>query len=1459
MRKHKQALPLWAKVGVNIWIEIRDKQELEILEYLEGVITHCNHETKSLKVKYLSTEEEKEVRANRIHERMETHGIIKDLADIPVLNDAELLKHLEIRYKNDLIHCYCGPTLVVINPYKAIEHENSEETREKIIQAFKDKKLRDAQPHVWTVSALAYEYLFSQEQNQAICISGESGAGKTESTKRCLEFITNLKHESKSMIKVPIEDKILSCNPLLEAFGNARTFRNDNSSRFGKYTVLYVDKIKKTVKGASIENYLLEKSRISALAKDERNYHIFYALCRFAPREMLGNYKLLNERGICDLRDFRYLNQSGVYETAKVDDEEFYMDVNKAFYDLEFSEIQRDAIWRLLSTVLQLGNLEIDDSEYNEGSKPCKIKKTRAWKNIIDLLEIVEDDFELALTHKELKVLNNVTKSPLSPAKCQNNIDSMAKELYNRMFNWIVTKLNKVLHPDNVDNPNYATIGVLDIFGFEIFDKNSIEQFFINYANERLQELYIEYIFKNECAIFEQEGLVEFTSLIQYTDNKPVILAFDNNKLPPGIFKLIDQTCALNRTDENLHAEVVRAHKASEIVSIPKFSKNLSFVIKHTARDVEYLTDHFVEKNKDEFSLFLQSALETSNKEIVAIFNNSEGSSQEEEDKAKKDPKEKYLSYKFKKDMDHLVAQLSACHCHFIRCIKPNEFKKPDFWNAHLSLMQIRYMGMLDSLKIRKESYPYRFDYTRFFDIYQDLDLTENGGKSFLQLKAQKADFKQLSRQLVNSCEVKHTEKDLLYGKTRIFLNEKFKTDLDKLLDIRQKQKKGALKAIQTIYATFIKRTAVKNYFIKEARSVLISKDLLKSWTAKIDGMKFRKFIEIVRKLQFKYRFIKEKRMKRFKAYNMRLITDYLGLYKFNKLNIYILHYKRKVLLIQALLDKKIKNAKNRYCKSLVMKSLDQAWNRITAGMVERASNDIQRTFRACLLRNRKMKEYTTLKKRLDETKGFNSSSNIQRFIRGYLVRERLNKLNKAASKIQGYFRMVMMRHYFIRLVRAVMRIQKFMKKYNIKQAKIKQGMGDFMMMYSNYNQNVAKLEYDILFGDNGQFANLKNINDYTKLPFYTERGDLDFGRQNYRSFIPKLPNIELNPKPKFVSMLVDLDVHVDTTNVYYKTWANEFMDFVRRTNENGSRLLHLEVGESFTMAITDDKEVYSWGLNDYFQCGRYSNDFSISQAEVKNLSVNHAKLLSAGKDHGMMVDECNNIYVWGKNSEGQLGLDHSRQTASIHVVTNINDSVKAVSAKEGVNYVLTNGNKLYKWPIIDHGEHIFRPTELHLPDNIKIASLAVGNDFAIFVTNTGLLYSKGTNGYGELGHGDTVARPKLTLVRYLREQGEKVVEVSCGFKHSICRTALNKVYTWGNNKSFQLGHGDTSHRNVPTAVKIPDYKTLRFRVRSVQAGLTNSFILMDDRQLYQTGTRGADQSKKSIYFERLPYEDKVT
>lgn len=1464
MNKIKPDIPLWAKVGKRVWVEVRDSAQLEVLEYTEAVVSHVDYDAKDLRVKDMTTNEEKDIRGDRVHEREEKHAIVNDLADIPTLNDAELLKHLETRYKNNLIHCYCGPTLIVINPYKKIEREESDDTRNAILKCLMEKRMKDSFPHVWTISAQSWDYMLTQNQNQAICISGESGAGKTESTKRCLEFITQMKGESRSLTYVPIEQKIMSCNPLLEAFGNSKTFRNDNSSRFGKYTTLFVDKHKKSVKGASIENYLLEKSRITNLAKEERNYHILYAMCRFMPNNLKAQYKLLDKDGVCKMEHFNYLNQSSIYETPKVNDKEFYEDVEKSFKDLDFSHGQQDGIWRMLASVLHLGNLRIDESTYEEGSKACKIFRDDTWEKVISLLQIDQNAFEEALTNKEIRVGASVTKSPLSPARTQNSIDTIARDIYNRLFNWIVKKLNKTLLPPNPQDPNFLTIGVLDIFGFEIFGKNSIEQLFINFANEKLQGLYIDYIFKNECRIFEEEGLGQYTSLIEYKDNRPLLISLDNVKMPPGVFDLIDQTCSLNKNDETLHSEIMKTHKNSNYIGFPKFAKQLSFIVKHTARDVEYLTDGFVEKNKDELSVFLQAAIDTSHKEVVDIFNeiNGLGISKGQNEEVKKNPKEKYLGYKFRRNMDDLINTLARCYCHFVRCIKPNEQKKADFWNGQLALMQIRYMGLLDSLKVRKLSYPFRFEYKKFFESYQDLDMGANGSKNFNDLVKENANFLDLCKELLKYCGVEFVDKDLLYGKTRIFLNEKFKIQLDKALMVKQKAKKDALKKISELYKSYICKRETEKFFSRVHHSIAIAKDLLRSWTAKIDSMKYKNYLKTTIQFQRKFRSKLNSREWRLKSNNMQIVSKYLGLVKFTKIVLYVLNHKRKISLMQAMLDRKVMDSKLRVCKDHFNFIFQNAWAQIKKNMIDYSSLYVQRTFRAYLLRKKLRQEYQVLNSKVQEGKVYTAATNIQRFVRGFLVRTQYQNVVRSIRKIQGFVKMIWLRSYFRQVLKSTYKIQKFFRKMYFRRMITNPEMQDFLQLYNQSIADAVSIEYGLLFSDSPLSDNIANS------PFPS----IDSIIQpvlNYKQFIPPNKEIELNKNAKLASVLIDISVPLDTSSVYETPWAFEFASFLKKVHTKGARLLHLEIGESFTIAVTDDKEVHTWGVNDYGQCGRdrFSDSFSVSNAPIKNLSGAPAKIITAGKDSSLLVDEYGNVYVWGKNHEGQLGLGHTRHLNELIVHTAIKDPIKAAVSKEGINYVVSGEGKVISWPhtlVRENSREAnteinpFKPYQLLFPVNTKILNVSAGSDFAMFLTNNGLLYSIGENKFGELGLGDRARRTVPVLISALRDSNEKIVEVSCGHKHVIVQSVIGKLYTWGLNNNYQLGQTDKKPRFTPVKYSIPGYDSIRAKIRSVQAGLTSTVVLLEDRQIYFSGIIGASKGTPSKQPSRLIYEEKV-
>lgn len=898
-------VPGWIKEGLPIWYEVRGRNKVEVDEYLPGIIRELNEDSFSAKISIPSSSSEKIVKLTEIHFRSLDAQIVENLTDIPSLNDAELLHHLHLRYQQRLIYCYCGLSLIAINPYENVPHETSQFTFRTIVDAYQQGNIQSARPHIWSVAAQALQQANLSGNDQAICINGESGAGKTVTTKLCLQFVSDLQVEiakqvsrrqtlfaRKSVLRnsvlqeklgqnesKSISERILACNPLLEAFGNAKTSRNDNSSRFGKYIKLYMDRdADMSILGAEMENYLLEKTRVVKIDSQERTFHIFYAMCRFMDREQLVQYGLLNDREFPDvLRDrFSIFSQSDIFETPKVDDAEFYRDVVNSFDTLNFSPDLVDCIWRIVASILFLLNVQVDSSAYVEGAKPCLVVKDHSWKRVVDLLGVDGKLLEEGLTIRKITVNAKQMKKVFPPSEVSSYVLVLAKELYNNMFNWLFHKLNIELQGDigQVADAQKVSLGVLDIFGFEIFDNNSLEQLFINYANERLQGLYVEDTFKNECRLFEEEGLGRFTELITYSDNLPLINSLDKTKgLPVGIFPLTDQYSKLKRTDQVLMDSLKGQFKASDHINFHKFKKNI-FYVRHTARQVEYTINNFIEKNKDEVSQGIVEAIRSSeHKGILTIFNTGMKSANDPPANSTRPGKavqpDKFLAKKFVTNMDKLMVELKSGDCHFVRCIKPNEFKKPNKWVSVLALRQIRYMGLLDSLKVRKNNYPNRFNFKEFYIKYQDLDVGAECTFSISELEARVVDFKPLVDRILENCDDQPQETDLLTGKSKVFVNQDYFEYLERQIKIKQQIKTEKLKTISLFFKGQLIRKNIQKFFVEKSNGLALSRDVLSSMQAKIDFKKFKKFLALVSKMQSAFRIRKEYRvasLRKFKA-----------------------------------------------------------------------------------------------------------------------------------------------------------------------------------------------------------------------------------------------------------------------------------------------------------------------------------------------------------------------------------------------------------------------------------------------------------------------------------------------------------------------------------------------------------------------------------------------------------------
>ncbi|KAI5704932.1 hypothetical protein M8J75_010185 [Diaphorina citri] len=618
---------------------------------------------------------------------------VEDMISLGDLHEAGILRNLLIRYNENLIYTYTGSILVAVNPYQILPIYTAEQ-----IKLYKDKKIGELPPHIFAIGDNGYTHMKRFGQDQCIVISGESGAGKTESTKLILQYLAAIsgKHSW-------IEQQILEANPILEAFGNAKTIRNDNSSRFGKYIDIHFNS-QGVIEGAKIEQYLLEKSRIVSQSKDERNYHVFYCILAGLSKDE----KMALE--LTDASQYRYLTGGGSITCEGRDDAAEFADIRSAMKVLQFSDEDIWDVFKLLAAVLHTGNIKykaavIDNLDATEIPDHSNVNR------VASLLAVPKQPLIDALTRKTFFAQGETVISTLSREQSVDVRDAFVKGIYGRLFVYITHKINSAIYRPK--NQARSAMGVLDIFGFENFNTNSFEQFCINYANENLQQFFVQHIFKLEQEEYNVEAIN--WQHIEFVDNQDALDLIAIKQL--NIMALIDEESKFPKgTDHTLLAKLHKTHGLHRNYLKPKSDINTSFGLNHFAGVVFYDTRGFLEKNRDTFSAdLLQLVHISSNQFLKDLFLDEIGMGSETR---KRTPT---LSTQFKKSLDCLMKTLSNCQPFFIRCIKPNEFKKPMLFDRGLCCRQLRYSGMMETIRIRRAGYPIRHTFIEFVERYRFL------------------------------------------------------------------------------------------------------------------------------------------------------------------------------------------------------------------------------------------------------------------------------------------------------------------------------------------------------------------------------------------------------------------------------------------------------------------------------------------------------------------------------------------------------------------------------------------------------------------------------------------------------------------------------------------------------------------------------------------------------------------
>ncbi|XP_071658649.1 unconventional myosin-Vb-like isoform X2 [Patagioenas fasciata] len=644
-----------------------------------------------------------------------------DLTALSYLHEPAVLHNLKVRFlESNHIYTYCGIVLVAINPYEQLPIYEQD-----VIYAYSGQNAGDMDPHIFAVAEEAYKQMARDEKNQSIIVSGESGAGKTVSAKYAMRFFATV---GGSASDTNIEAKVLASSPIMEAIGNAKTTRNDNSSRFGKYIQIGFDK-RYHIIGANMRTYLLEKSRVVFQAEDERNYHIFYQLCASAS---LPEFKDL---GLTCAEDFFYTSQGGDTSIDGVDDADDLEKTRHAFTLLGVKESHQTTIFRIIAAILHLGNLEIQGER---DADACSVSsEDEHLANFCALLGLEHGQMQHWLCHRKLVTTAETYVKNMSVQQVLNARDALAKHIYAQLFNWIVQHINKALH---TTVKQHSFIGVLDIYGFETFEVNSFEQFCINYANEKLQQQFNSHVFKLEQEEYMKEGIP--WTLIDFYDNQPCI---DLIEAKLGILDLLDEECKVPKgTDQNWAQKLYDRHGACQHFQKPRMS-NTSFIVLHFADKVEYQSEGFLEKNRDTVYEEQINILKASKYQMVADLFQDEKDAASTTSMAKGTAKisvrsarpaiktankehKKTVGHQFRNSLHLLMETLNATTPHYVRCIKPNDEKLPFKFDPKRAVQQLRACGVLETIRISAAGFP-----SRYRVLMKKRDLSKHDKKQICQ------------------------------------------------------------------------------------------------------------------------------------------------------------------------------------------------------------------------------------------------------------------------------------------------------------------------------------------------------------------------------------------------------------------------------------------------------------------------------------------------------------------------------------------------------------------------------------------------------------------------------------------------------------------------------------------------------------------------------------------------------
>ncbi|OCT97612.1 unconventional myosin-If [Xenopus laevis] len=746
---------------------------------------------------------------------------VDDMVLLSKITEDAIVENLKKRYLDDYIFTYIGSVLISVNPFKQMPYFTERE-----IELYQGAAQYENPPHIYALTDNMYRNMLIDGENQCVIISGESGAGKTVAAKYIMGYISKVSGGGSKVQHV--KDIILQSNPLLEAFGNAKTVRNNNSSRFGKYFEIQFSRGGEP-DGGKISNFLLEKSRVVSQNENERSFHVFYQLIEGASNEQRQNL------GIMAADYFFYLNQSETYKVDGTDDKKDFYEMSEAMVVIGVSAEEQQMVLQITAGILHLGNIN-----FQEQGNYAKVECHDLLDFPAYLLGIQKERLNNKLTSRKMdskwggrSESINVT---LNVEQASYTRDALSKALYSRVFDFLVESINKAMQKPYEE----YSIGVLDIYGFEIFQKNGFEQFCINFVNEKLQQIFIELTLKAEQEEYVAEG-IRWTP-IEYFNNKIVCDLIENKLNPPGIMSVLDDVCATMHATSGGADQTLLQKLQAAVGTHEHFSNwNLGFVIHHYAGKVSYYVEGFCERNRDVLFIDLIELMQSSEYQFIQnLF-------PERLDSDKKSRPTTAVS-KIKKQANDLVNTLMKCTPHYIRCIKPNETKRPKDWEESRVKHQVEYLGLKENIRVRRAGFAYRRVFNKFLQRYAIL--TQETWPRW------RGDERQGVQHLLKSVNMDSDQYQM--GKSKVFV--KNPESLFLLEEMRERKFDTFARTIQKAWRRYIARRKYEQmreeasnilYGLKERRRNSINRNFVGDYLGMEDRPELRQFMTKRERIDF--------------------------------------------------------------------------------------------------------------------------------------------------------------------------------------------------------------------------------------------------------------------------------------------------------------------------------------------------------------------------------------------------------------------------------------------------------------------------------------------------------------------------------------------------------------------------------------------------------------------------------